>query len=139
MHVFTYGSLMYPEVWTRVVAGSYQSSPATLRGYARHRLPGEVYPAMVEAGPDASIRGVVHLDVSPADIATLDRFEDEGVHYGRIDVELELEGGVPARAVAYVYLHPDRVAPDLWNQAEFERTGLAEFLGSYVRDRVTGA
>jgi hypothetical protein len=31
LNVFTYGSLMFPEVWNRVVHGRYQLCPARLK------------------------------------------------------------------------------------------------------------
>ena len=45
MHVFTYGSLMYRQVWDRVIAGGYRARvgkevyPALLRGPAESAVP----------------------------------------------------------------------------------------------------
>ncbi len=81
MNVFTYGSLMYRPVWERVVVGRYGAVEGTLRGYARRRITGEVYPALLRAEPESVVAGILYLDVSPRDLAALDHFEGEGEAY----------------------------------------------------------
>ncbi len=109
MHIFTYGSLMFPAVWTRVVAGCYRSTGACLAGFRRRRVRGEDYPCLErsagedgngddggdgghcgdggntgDGGDHGQVMGVLYLDVAPADIASLDAFE--GADYCRIEV-----------------------------------------------------
>jgi len=138
MNVFTYGSLMFAPVWRRVVAGEYRSLPAVLRGYARRRIPGESYPALVEAAPESEVRGILYLDVSEADLRTLDRFEDEGSLYARVAVRVETEAGGEREAWSYLYLHPERTSAEAWDPERFEREGMALFLGTYVSRRSPG-
>ena len=135
MHVFTYGSLMYSPVWERVVTGSYRALPATVRGYARRRIAGEVYPALVDAESGDAVEGVLYLDVSAGDLAALDRFEGEA--YERIAVRVEGEWG-GAEAWTYRYRELSRVEPAPWEPAAFERDGLARFLATYCRERGVG-
>ncbi len=135
MNVFTYGSLMHRSVWDRVVAGVYQARPARVRGFTRFRVINEVYPALLRGDPDSIVEGILYLDVSRADMATLDRFEDEGQAYGRIQVAVDLEGAGLVDAVAYLFLHPDRVDGSGWDPEQFEAEGLEQFLNTYVRDR----
>jgi len=89
-HVFTYGSLMFPEVWQRVVRGDYRSAPAVLDGHARFALAGETYPGAI-ARSGAIVAGIVYFDVSDADVAALDAFE--GSQYRRDRVRIRLDGG----------------------------------------------
>jgi len=127
LNVFTYGSLMYPEVWDRVVRGRYRSAAAQLTGFRRRALTDASYPAAVsEAG--ARIRGRVYFDVAADDLARLDAFEAS--EYRREEVEVQADtpaGPVTARAQVYVYLVVSRLAPQDWDEQRFERDHLADF------------
>ncbi len=135
MHVFTFGSLMFRQVWDRVVAGGYQARAGTVRGFVRVRVSNEVYPALLSGTAESAVPGVLYLDVSASDLATLDRFEDEGKAYGRIQVSVQLDDGSVVDAAAYVFLHPDRVESMPWEPERFEREGLQHFIDTYLRDR----
>ena len=134
MYLFTYGSLMYPQVWSQVMNRSHDHERALVRGYARRQLPGEVYPAMITAEPDSVVEGVLYAGMTEAEIARLDGFENEGVDYQRVTVPVETSGAV-VNAYTYIYMHPARVAPDAWDPGAFEATGLQHFLDTYVRRR----
>jgi len=138
-NVFTYGSLMYPSVWRRVVRGEYRSLRGEVRGYRRVRVAGASYPALIRAEPREVVAGVVYLDVSAADVARLDHFEAEGEAYSRVPVSVELRGGRPVEAWAYLALHPDRVEPAEWDPARFEAEDLARFLTTYCAERADPA
>ena len=45
-HVFTYGSLMFDRVWSRVVCGTYPAAAATLSGFRRQRVLDQDYPSL---------------------------------------------------------------------------------------------
>jgi gamma-glutamylcyclotransferase (GGCT)/AIG2-like uncharacterized protein YtfP len=127
VNVFTYGSLMYPQVWDRVVRGRYRSADARLAGFRRRALADATYPAAVpEEG--ASIHGRIYFDVGADDLARLDAFE--AAEYRRDEVEVRVdtrEGPVHARAQVYVYLVASRLAPGDWDVHGFEREHLADF------------
>jgi hypothetical protein len=74
VHVFTCGSLMFPEIWSRVVRRSYRAVPARVAGFGRYALPDVTYPGMV-AERDSHVDGVLYLDVEAGDLPALDRFE----------------------------------------------------------------
>lgn len=135
MHVFTYGTLMYRPVWRRVTTGEYRSLAGALHGYSRMRVLGERYPALVRATPESTVRGIVYLDVSSADLAALDHFEAEGEAYLRIPVPVELEDGSRAEAWTYLALRPERVEDTPWEPERFEAEDLKYFLDTYCRDR----
>ena len=133
MHLFTYGSLMYPIVWYRVMNRTHPARPATVRGYSRRRIYGEVYPAMVPGGADDEVAGVLYSDLSATELDALDRFENEGVDYRRVEVPALLADGGMLRVFSYIYLHPERLTEGAWDQAQFERQGLQIFLETYFR------
>jgi gamma-glutamylcyclotransferase (GGCT)/AIG2-like uncharacterized protein YtfP len=135
MHVFTYGSLMYPAVWERVVSGEYRGEGGALRGYARRRIDGEIYPALVRAAPGDVVEGVLYPDVSAADLAALDHFEGEGEAYRRIEVRVARADGEVVPAWTYLYLDSGRVEDTPWDPARFEAEDLARFLDGYCRER----
>ena len=138
MHIFTYGSLMYAPVWQRVVTGSYDARAGRIRGYARQRIHGELYPALLAAAPESEVRGVLYLDVSPQDVEALDNFEGAGMDYRRIEVPVALEDGSVLNAATYLYLHPARVEEAPWDAERFEAEGLQRFLDTYCRTRLPG-
>jgi gamma-glutamylcyclotransferase (GGCT)/AIG2-like uncharacterized protein YtfP len=124
-HIFTYGSLMFPEVWKRVARGQYHSANATVSGYARYAIVGETYPAMIEQA-GASVQGVVYFDVDEQDVAVLDAFES--ADYRRECVPARI-GAHEVRAVeAYIYLDVTRVSNANWETETFQ---LQRFLDTY--------
>ena len=134
MNRLTYGSLMYPQVWSRIVDGAHPHRKARVAGFSRRQLPGAVHPAMIPADPNSTVDGILYANLTRDDIARLDRFEDEGIDYKRIAVEAVTDVGL-LEAFTYIYMHPDRVSPLSWDPVVFAESGLRTFLDTYVRDR----
>ncbi len=130
VHVFTYGSLMFPQVWQRVVRGDYRSAVARLDGHARFEIAGETYPGMV-VRPGASVDGVLYFDVSPADVAALDAFEGE--EYRRDRVRVALFSGEIVDAATYLYLPHQKLSDSPWLPEAFQ---MERFIGSYCREKL---
>jgi gamma-glutamylcyclotransferase (GGCT)/AIG2-like uncharacterized protein YtfP len=124
-HIFTYGSLMFPQVWQRVVRGAYRSAPATLDGHARFEVTGQTYPGMVPV-PGAQVRGLVYFDVDPADIALLDIFE--GAAYRRKELEAVLADRSAVAISAYLYLDRSGLSQRPWDPEQFQ---IARFMASH--------
>lgn len=129
-HVFTYGSLMFPQVWQRVVRGSYRFAPAAISGFARLEIVGETYPGMV-ARAGAAVQGVLYFDITAADIAALDAFE--GVEYRRDTVDVSLASGQSLKADTYLYLLPEKLSESPWLPENFQ---MERFIGSYCREKL---
>ena len=128
-NVFTYGSLMFPVVWDRVVQGHYRSSDATIHGFQRLRIRGEQYPALI-INPNAGLlTGRIYYDVSASDIARLDHFETSD--YARVSVAVTVEGKALA-ADAYLTLKPDTLEHLEWSPDAFELEGIESFLATYA-------
>ncbi|WP_161993336.1 gamma-glutamylcyclotransferase family protein [Lacisediminimonas profundi] len=116
-HIFTYGSLMFPEVWAHVVQGRHAAQVASLAGFARHALHGQEYPGMVASRGD-SVRGVLYSDVSTADVARLDRFE--GDDYRRVQVVVAIENTrETVMASTYLYTGAGLLEDELWDPDTF--------------------
>ncbi|RZI44596.1 gamma-glutamylcyclotransferase [Herbaspirillum sp. HC18] len=129
-HVFTYGSLMFPEVWQRVVRGRYRSAPAVAAGFGRYEISGETYPGMiVQAG--CTVCGVVYFDVTPQDLEALDYFE--GIEYRRDEIAVALDSGETVPAYTYIYLLPQKLSESPWLPEAFQ---MQRFIGSYVREKL---
>ena len=124
-NVFTYGSLMFDEVWRQVVSGDYRSAPATLHHHQRHALTGRSYPGVV-AAPDVRVAGRLYFDVNAADLARLDAFE--GAEYRRDALQVMLASGEPVDAWTYIWLDPQRLSGQPWHSEAFR---LREFLQTY--------
>ncbi len=132
MHIFTYGSLMFPEIWQRVVRGNYVSATATLPGFARYALADDTYPGMV-AQANATVEGVLYYDVAPQDLAALDAFE--GSEYRREDVNVVIESGESVIACTYIFLAEQRLSGLPWEPQAFQ---MSRFIGTYCSDKLGG-
>lgn len=129
-HVFVYGSLMYLPVWGQVVKGVYPCLNAIAKGFQRHAVPGETYPAMVR-NAQAQVQGLVWLNVRPEDIDSLDLFE--GSEYTREQIEVVLNTKCEAvKAETYMWRHPDQLTDALWSVSQFEAEGMQAFLNRHV-------
>lgn len=130
IHVFTYGSLMFPEVWQRVVHGHYASQSARIDGHQRYAVSGDTYPGIViQAG--ASVAGLLYRDIEAADLATLDHFEGDG--YRRIGLQATTDDGAQVAVQTYLFRDPAGLSGQPWLPHEFQ---LQRFLGSYCRDKL---
>ena len=128
-HVFTYGSLMFANVWSRVVKGRYAAIGGRVEHHGRFAIDGVDYPGMV-ARDGAEVAGVLYLDIDDDDLRRLDQFE--GVDYRRDVVTVTATDGVVREAETYVYLRGDRLLDAAWEPEAF---ALQRFLETYCRDR----
>ncbi len=131
MHLFVYGSLMFEEVWSRLVRGSYVRRTARLHGFTRRKVREDVYPVIFKSCDSDWVDGMAYLDVGEEDIQRLDFFE--GDFYDRQNHPVVLEGAEKAVAAVYVlkddYCYmTDEVG---WDPEWFAQEGLALFLGRY--------
>jgi gamma-glutamylcyclotransferase (GGCT)/AIG2-like uncharacterized protein YtfP len=128
-HVFTYGSLMFREVWKRVVKNDYRSTLGTIHGFRRVRVRGKEHPALVIAKGGAPIEGRIYFDVLDDDLSRLDQFETH--RYARVSIAATIDA-TPTVADAYLALNHDELTNEDWDVAKFEREGLPKFIAGYV-------
>ncbi len=125
---FTYGSLMYADIFERVAGRVPECSPATLNNWRRHALRDRTYPGAVqELGH--SIRGVLWHDISDSELIRLDAFESS--EYQRIEVEVTLESGQTLMAQIYAWLNPGLLEVNDWSQDDFEKNHRPAFFAMH--------
>lgn len=127
-HLFTYGSLMFDDVWKQLVKGNYTASRAILQGYARRCVKNEEYPVVFEA--NEQVLGTLYHDISAEDMAILDGFEGE--YYARQSVYVILND-VPLLAETYVLKEKyyEIIDDRLWSEEDFLRHGMKRFIETY--------
>lgn len=132
MHIFTYGSLMFPMVWSRVVRGHYNHAEALLSGYIRRAVIGEHYPVVLKSSSNQQVPGVIYFDVTPVDIERLDLFE--GPQYERIETMICLADNRHLDAGVYILRDSYRTIAAAWDwdPEQFRQNGLRQFLRSYL-------
>jgi gamma-glutamylcyclotransferase (GGCT)/AIG2-like uncharacterized protein YtfP len=132
MHVFAYGTLMFPEVWRVVVGREFVSVEGTVAGFAIYRVKDAVFPGISAAGERERVRGVVYLDVDHASLARLDLFEDD--FYVRQSLWVDCADGERRAADAYVVPAENQAAltDERWDRAKFVASGgLEQFVRRY--------
>lgn len=130
MDLFTYGTLMSPDIMARVAGCRLASLPARLTGYKRSLVRNEVYPGIAQAAGHA-VDGILYLEVPDVAIRRLDAFEGE--MYERLEVYVTTEGGQPRSAMTYVFRSAYRhLLTDLsWDYQTFLKTGKERFENGY--------
>jgi gamma-glutamylcyclotransferase (GGCT)/AIG2-like uncharacterized protein YtfP len=130
MKIFTYGTLMIPDVMYAVTTRKFRFKNAILRGYARFTVKGESYPGIVPV-TDAVTEGIVYFDVDELSLARLDAFE--GDLYQRKPVRVETKEREIRDAEAYVIKPKFRnhLSSSEWNIKEFTQKHLEAFLETY--------
>ncbi|MDZ8117982.1 gamma-glutamylcyclotransferase family protein [Pontiella agarivorans] len=125
MNLFTYGTLMWPEVLESVIGRRLTGTRAVLEGYIRLRVKGQHYPVAVRS-PEDAVEGTLCTGLFPEELQCLDRFE--GVEYDR--VETDFDG-----TAAWVYVlskdWKSIAAPTLWKPADLRPEHLAAFCAEY--------
>jgi gamma-glutamylcyclotransferase (GGCT)/AIG2-like uncharacterized protein YtfP len=128
MNLFTYGTLMFPEVWKRIDIGEFDSTPATLQGFACYRVREAVFPGIVRSNRTDQVRGVVYLNLDEHTLFEIDTYES-GL-YKREQVEVTLDDGTVLPC--FVYVVPDSrreaLTDEPWNADAFEERELEAYL-----------
>jgi len=128
MHLFTYGTLMFPEVWQRISIGLFPSQPALLRGYSIFRVKDAVYPGITCCDSAPGVKGVVYLDLDEDTLFELDTYESS--FYERQPVKAILEDGTEIDCHAYIVppSRRDMLTDEAWNANWFRIHELDKYL-----------
>jgi gamma-glutamylcyclotransferase (GGCT)/AIG2-like uncharacterized protein YtfP len=131
MNLFTYGSLMFAEVWSQLVRGDYVKRSARLHGFTRRRVHQDVYPVIFRSDDSEWVDGVVYFGISADDLRRLDAFEADA--YDRQPHTVIVEGFERHVADAYVlkdcYKH--LINNCEWDPQWFAREALPFFIRDY--------
>ena len=133
VNVFTYGSLMFDPVWSRVVAPGHDRCEAILTGYDRKAVRGEVYPVIVPSSTCSQVQGLVYLDVSVPDLARLDRFEGE-YYFRKTEQVVTLNKTIlPAEIYVLKEEYYAIISTREWDPVHFSTTGIHSFMHRYIK------
>ncbi|MEM9186899.1 MAG: gamma-glutamylcyclotransferase family protein [Planctomycetota bacterium] len=132
MDLFTYGTLQFEDVWSRVAGAPLPTVGARVDGYAVYRVGGYEFPGMT-AETGAVAVGTVYLGVEERALAALDAFEGE--FYERVRVQAACADSIQRACDAYVI--PPAKSPLLtaepWAAERFLADGgLTRFLARYT-------
>ena len=132
MYLFTYGTLMFADVWRRVGLGDFPSENARLRGYAVYRVQRALYPGLVRTNNIVDeVPGRLYSQLDEQAVRCLDAYESE--MYNRVVVSVTRDDG--SAVDCFVYVWPEarrhRLTDEPWDPGWFERHELAQ----YLRDR----
>jgi len=127
--IFTYGTLMIPDVMYAVTTREFRFIDAILRSYSRFTVKGESYPGIIPV-TDAVTEGIIYLNVDEPSLARLDIFE--GDLYQRTPIQAETQEGKILNAETYVIKpeHRDYLSSKGWDVEEFVQNSLEAFLNS---------
>ncbi|TWU22837.1 gamma-glutamylcyclotransferase family protein [Bythopirellula polymerisocia] len=128
MRLFTYGTLMFPEVWQRISIGEFPARPATLRGYAIFRVKNAVYPGIIRAEEDLVVNGLLYDDLDDDTLFELDTYESS--FYKRIPVVAITADGAEQECHAYVVPdnRRDLLTDESWDAVQFRKSELEKYL-----------
>jgi len=131
-NVFTYGSLMFDPVWSRVVVSSHERCEAILQGYDRKGVLNEVYPVLIPSTSHSQVEGIVYLDVFSSDLARLDQFEGE--YFCRkaeqvVTLDMRI---LPAEVYVLKEEYYAIISPREWDPEHFSATDIHFFMRRYM-------
>lgn len=126
--LFVYGTLLFPELRTRVAGRPLEGREALLPGYGRRALRNAAYPGVVRVPGDAT-PGLLLEGVDACALARIDRFE--GSLYARRHLPVRVHGR-PGFVHAAVYVVPparrDVLADEAWDPRAFAEAHLEDYL-----------
>ena len=132
VNIFTYGTLMFEEIWSRVVVGGYDKSPAVLNGYDRKLARGEIYPVLFPSSGFSLVEGTVYIGITDADLQKIDSFEGE--YYSRQPAEVLVREATKLPVQVYVLKEEyySIISHKDWDPARFRIDGIQLFLNRYT-------
>lgn len=128
MNLFTYGTLMFPEVWQRISIGEFPAQPATLRGYEIYCVKDALYPGIVCTENDSIVNGLMYEGLDEDTLYELDTYESS--FYERIPVVAVTNDGSEQECHAYVVpgTRRDLLTKERWDAEFFREHELEKYL-----------
>ncbi len=132
VNIFTYGTLMFEEIWSQVAAGEYDRIPAILSGYDRKLARGEVYPVLFPSADISLVEGFVYIGATDADLEKLDAFEGE--YYFRQPAEAVIYEATKLPVEVYVLKEEyySIISHQEWDPVRFKTEGMQLFLNRFT-------
>jgi len=121
MSLFTYGTLLFPEVLRTLIGRVPQSQIASIGGWRVATLRGRTYPGLI-AAPGGIAHGRLLAGLSVDEWCILDNFEDRRYELRQIVLSAGQD------SLAYVWVDDVEVCSNIWDIQGFALT----HLGAYV-------
>lgn len=125
MNVFTYGTLMFPQIWERVTGRPATAVRGRVTGFSIYRVEDAEFPGIIAAAAadGEAVEGVLYLDVDAASLAPLDAFEND--FYRREVVLVDCDDGRRREGEAYVVPEDRRavLTSEVWQADAFVAQG----------------
>lgn len=128
-NIFVYGSLMFNEVWQRLIQNQYHKVNVQLHGFIRLKLKDEEYPGIIPS-PDNRVTGKLYLNISASDIEQLDIFEGEFYQRSQVIV-LSDKNEYTAETYLFKHKYLTLLSGKEWDENLFREKGLKKFLDKY--------
>jgi gamma-glutamylcyclotransferase (GGCT)/AIG2-like uncharacterized protein YtfP len=129
--IFTYGSLMCPQIMGAVCGFNAESEPVRLLGYRRFAVLDEDYPGLIEcAGADTD--GVLYRNISEEGLRRLDVFEGDYYQRQNVVVSHGTSGTVAAQTYVFRSEYCHLLAQWPWSFEHFLNVGKEKFTSAYL-------
>jgi len=128
MDLFTYGTLMFAEVWQRIGIEQPTGQPATLPGYAIYRIRDALIPGIIHTSPRDHVRGVLYQGLDATTLEELDVYESD--LYQRAIVQVRRLDSSLIECQTYVIPLVNRtvLSREIWDADWFQQHALAQYL-----------
>ena len=128
MNLFTYGTLVFPEVWQRIAVREAVAEPAVLAGFAIYRVRGAVFPGIVREDSLDGVQGVLYRDLDDDTVFELDAYESD--FYLREAVTVVTDAGEAVGCQVYVVpdFRRDMLTDETWDAKWFAEHKLEKYL-----------
>ena len=132
-HVFTYGTLIFPDIMEAVTGHHFEACAGTLHGYSRYALRDVDYPGIIP-NSQGHTEGVLYFNVDDRALHRLDAFEDQ--FYARERLKIETKQGDHS---ALVYTLTPLAAQSLltkepWCPQTFEKHHRQEYVEACAKE-----
>jgi gamma-glutamylcyclotransferase (GGCT)/AIG2-like uncharacterized protein YtfP len=133
MHLFTYGTLMFPEIWQRVVAREVLRRPAVLKGYVAYRVVGDSFPVLVPGSATVETPGAVYFDLDDQAFERLDAHESD--LYERRETDVTLDNGEQVSCQVYILAERNRrfASSKRWTAEWFREEAMNGYIARHWR------
>ncbi len=128
--LFTYGSLMCSDIMFKVAGCQSNCISASLKNFQRSSIHGEKYPGIFQQA-DATVEGILYLDLSQDAIERLDEFEGEQYHRQEVQVLTQQFGACMAMTYIIKPHYHNILTGKPWDFNHFLANGKTEFLKNY--------
>ena len=128
MHLFTYGTLTFPEVWKRIAVGEVHSEPATLNGFAIYRVRDAVFPGIRRSREVDAVKGMLYRDLDEETLFELDTYESDFYNRETVWVSTEDEQAIECQAYVVPPSNYNMLSEEIWDPQWFAENELEKYL-----------